>query len=168
MKRLLGRILLTGILLLITSGLAAAFPKKGQPAPPFQVTALSGAQVSTASLQGKVYLVEFFATWCNPCQESIPSLVRLHRKYGSQGFQIIGLSIEEDGQREVRDFIREKKISYPMALAGEKLQLSYGVRSVPAMFLVNRKGQVIERYLGFSDDHEQALDAAIRKALAEK
>lgn len=155
-------------MLVLLPSLAAALPEKGRPAPPFQVTSLSGQKITPANYQGYVLLVEFFATWCGPCRESIPSLLRLNARHGGKGFQILGLSIDDNGQKELRSFAREMKLTYPVAMADDDLQAAYGVRSVPVMFLINRKGQIIERYMGYAEEYEKEIETAILRALAEK
>ncbi len=152
---------------LLLPGLAAGL-HKGQVAPPLQVTSTSGQRITNANYGGRVLLVQFFATWCTPCQESIPALVRLSKRYGKEGFQVLGLCIDETGERTVKPFIAAKKITYPVALATDALQDSFGIRSVPTLFLINRKGQVVEKFMGMSDETVQALESAIKTALADK
>jgi len=147
----------------LTSGL-----QKGGTAPQLRVTSTSGQQITNANYSGRVLLIQFFATWCLPCQESIPTIIRFNKKYGRQGFQVLGLSIDESGERVVKAFITEKKITYPVALANGMLQEAYGVRSVPTLFLINRKGQVVEKFRGMSEEIEQALELAIKTALADQ
>jgi cytochrome c biogenesis protein CcmG, thiol:disulfide interchange protein DsbE len=152
---------------LLLPGLAAGL-QKGQAAPALQVTSTSGQRITNANYDGHLLLVQFFATWCSPCRESIPAIVRLSKKYGKQGFQVLGLSIDESGVGGVKAFIAEKKITYPVALADDALQDAYGVRSVPILFLINRKGQVVEKFMGMSEETEQAIEYAIKTALADK
>ena len=146
----------------------AAGLQRGHAAPQLQVTSTSGQRITNANYGGYVLLVQFFATWCSPCRESIPTIVRLNKKYGKQGFQVLGLSIDDGGDRIVKAFIADKRINYPVALADDELQAAFGVRSVPTLFLINRKGQVIEKFMGMSDETEQAIENSIRTALVEK
>lgn len=141
--------------------------QKGQPAPPLKVTTLSGQNVTLANYKGYVLLVDFFATWCPPCKEAVPELVSLGGKYRKQGLQILGLSLDEGGVKQVRDFAAEKKINYPVALVGDDLTVSYGVRSLPTLFLINKKGVVVEKFQGFSDETGKAIETAVKKLLAE-
>ena len=83
------RSLLGAVLLVTIPVLAVALPQKGQPAPPFQVTSTSGQKIVNANYRGYVLLLDFFASWCGPCRESTPALVKLTRKYGGQGFQVL-------------------------------------------------------------------------------
>jgi len=163
--RLAGAVAL--VVCLLIPGLAAGL-QRGQTAPPLQVTSTSGQRITNANYGGYVLLVQFFATWCSPCRESIPAIIRINKKYGKQRFQVLGLSIDEKGDRVVKAFVTQQKITYPVALADDALQEAYGVRSVPTLFLINRKGQVIEKFMGMSEETEQAIESAIRTALAEK
>ncbi len=162
--RLAGTLLVSFLLLpALATGL-----QRGQQAPPLQVTSISGQRITNANYAGQLLLLEFFATWCDPCRESIPAILRLKKKYGKQGFQVLGLSIDESGERVVKAFVSEKKISYPVALANVALQEAYGVRSVPTLFLINRKGVVVEKFMGISEEIEQALESAVKAGLVGK
>lgn len=118
--------------------------------------------------RGYVLVIDFFATWCPPCNESIPHLVDINRKYGKQGLQILGLSMDEDGEQIVKSFIDERRINYPVALASEQVQIDYGIVSVPVMFVIDKKGKVSEIYRGYSDETGRSMEALIKKLLAEK
>ena len=142
--------------------------QRGQPAPPLLVVSTSGQRITNANYAGRLLLVEFFATWCDPCRESIPVILRLKKKYGQQGLQVLGLSVDDSGDRVVKAFITEKKVSYPVALANDALQAAYGVRSVPTLFLINRKGVVVEKFMGMSEEIEQAIENAVKAGLADK
>ena len=146
---------------------ASAIVRKGDAAPPFKVVSTSGQAINLANYKGYVLVLVFFATWCAPCREAIPHLVELNRKYGKQGLQVLGLSADEDGEKVVRDFVAEKRINYPVALAGESVITDYGLRSIPTMYVINKKGVVVEKYMGFGDDMEKTMEALIKKLLAE-
>ncbi|MBI2355195.1 MAG: TlpA family protein disulfide reductase [Deltaproteobacteria bacterium] len=147
---------------------AQAIPKAGQPAPGFKVVTTSGQPVTLDNYRGHVLVIDFFATWCPPCRESIPHLIEMNRKYGKQGLQILGLSLDEDGERVVRTFAEEHRINYPVALAGETVATDFGIRSVPVMFLIDKKGRIAEIYRGFNDDIGRSMEGLVKKLLAEK
>lgn len=142
--------------------------RAGQPAPNFKVITTSGQPVSMDNYRGYVLVIDFFATWCPPCNESIPHLVDINRKFGKQGLQILGLSMDEDGEQIVKSFIDERRINYPVALASEQVQIDYGIVSVPVMFVIDKKGKVSEIYRGYSDETGRSMEALIKKLLAEK
>lgn len=145
-----------------------AAPRPGQPAPNFKVITTSGQPVSLDNYRGHVLVVDFFATWCQPCRQSIPHLVEMNRKYGKQGLQILGLSADEDGERAVKTFATEYHINYPLALAGDDATVDFGVRSVPVMFVIDKKGNIAEVYRGFSDEMGHAMEKLVKRLLAEK
>ncbi|HEY4744833.1 MAG TPA: TlpA disulfide reductase family protein [Desulfuromonadaceae bacterium] len=157
---------LIGIITLFPSG-AHAGPKPGQRAPDFKVVTTSGQSVSLANYQGYVLVMDFFATWCPPCKAAIPHLNAMNRKYGKQGLQILGQSLDEDGERLVKSFINEYRITYPVALTTQKVEADYGISSIPVMFVIDKKGRVAEVYRGFSDEVGRSLDNLIKKLLAE-
>lgn len=153
--------------LVVPSQLEAA-PRPGQPAPNFKVVSTSGQSITLDNYRGHVLVLDFFATWCQPCRQSIPHLVEMNRKFGKQGLQVLGLSADEDGERPVRGFASEYRINYPLALAGDATTSDFGVRSVPIMFIVDKKGVIAEVYRGFSDEMGRSMEQLIKHLLAEK
>ena len=145
-----------------------AAPRAGQPAPNFKVITTSGQPVSLENYGGHVLVMDFFATWCHPCREAIPHLVEMNRKYGKQGLQVLGMSADDTGVRLVKAFADEQHINYPIALAGESTLVDYGVRSVPVMFIIDKKGRVAEIFRGFTDEVGRSTEQLIKKLLAEK
>jgi len=159
-------ILVAGILL-GPVGLQAA-PRIGQAAPSFKVTTLSGQQVSLEQYRGQVLVLDFFATWCQPCRLSIPHLVEMNKKYAKQGLRVLGISADEDGEGDVKAFAGQNHITYPIALAGESTLADFGVRAVPVMFLIDKKGRVVEVFRGFTDEVARSTEQLIKKHLAER
>ncbi len=145
-----------------------AIPQKGQPAPPIKVVSTSGQQISLANYKGYVLVIDFFATWCPPCREAIPHLNGLSRKYGRQGLQVLGLSLDDGDEGGVKDFIASKRIVYPVALAGQDLQTDYGLRSLPTVYVIDKKGNVADKFMGGSDETLKTMETLIKKLLAEK
>lgn len=158
---------LVALLALLPVQLHAAL-RAGQPAPNFKVISTSGQTVTMDNYRGYVLVIDFFATWCPPCKESIPHLNEMNRKYGKQGLQVLGLSMDEDGERAVKSFIGEYRINYPVALPPEQVQIDYGIISVPVIFVIDKKGKVVEIYRGFTDEIGRSMETLIKKLLAEK
>jgi peroxiredoxin len=156
------------IVLLLSASPAFAILQKGQPAPPLNLVTTSGQPITLANYKGYVLVLDFFATWCTPCREAIPHMNSLSRKYGKQGLQVLGMSVDDTGDKvEVKSFISETKITYPVAITSEDLQADYGLRSVPTLFIISKKGIVAEKYQGYSDEVAKSMEAAIKKLLAE-
>lgn len=151
----------------VLPGTVGAAARKGQPVPQFRVVSTSGQQITQRNYQGRLLIIDFFATWCTPCRDSVPHLVKLNQKYGARGVNILGLSIEDDDVQDVREFIADKRINYPVALAGEEMVSSFGVRSLPTIFLVDKEGLVVEKFTGFNEQIEQRTDSIINKLLSE-
>ncbi len=145
-----------------------AAPRPGQPAPSFKVISITGQTISQDNYRGHVLILDFFATWCQPCRRLIPHLVEMNRKYGQQGLQILGLSVDEGGERAFKTFTEEFQVNYPLALAGDSITADFGVRSVPIMYLIDKKGKIAEVYRGSSDEMARSMEQSIKRLLAEK
>lgn len=110
---------------------------------------LDGTPILFNDYEGQVILVNFWATWCPPCRHEIPDLIRLQQNYGSQGFQIIGVSVDEGPPSNVAEFVKENQINYPVGLITESALKRFGSpRAVPTTFVINRDGEVKERIVG--------------------
>jgi len=153
---------------LAAAGPADAAPRQGHPVPDFKVISTSGQSISQGNYRGYVLILDFFATWCSPCRQSIPHLVELNRTYGTQGLQVLGVSVGEDGERAVKAFADEFRVNYPLALAGDSTASDFSVRSVPVMYLVDKKGKIAEVYRGYTDDMGRSMEQSIKRLLAEK
>lgn len=153
---------------LFAAGPVDAAPRQGQPAPNFKIISTTGQTISQDNYRGHVLIIDFFATWCQPCRLSIPHLVEMNRKYGKQGLQILGLSVDEDGERVVKAFTDEFRVNYPLALAGDPVTVDFGIRSVPIMYLIDKKGRIAEVYRGYTDEMARSVEQSIKRLLAEK
>ena len=153
---------------LAVPGPVDAASRQGQPVPDFKVISTSGQRISQGNYRGYVLILDFFATWCSPCRQSIPHLVELNRTYGNQGLQILGVSVGEEGERAVKAFADELRVNYPLSLAGDSTASDFGIRSVPVMYLVDKKGKIAEVYRGYNDDMGRSMEQTIKRLLAEK
>ncbi len=111
---------------------------------------IDGNTVSSKDFKGKGLLVVFFATWCGPCRQEIPSLIKLQNEFGPRGFSVIGLSVDEDGPGVVAKLVKKMSINYPVLMADRATASDFGgISGIPTAFLVNRKGHVVKKYSGF-------------------
>ena len=123
----------------------------GTMAPAISLTDIDGKPLTLASYKGKVVLLDFWATWCVPCQAEIPHFVEFQNNYGAQGFQAIGISMD-DGPDPVRPFYQQHKMNYPVAMGSTQLAESYGgILGLPVTFLIDREGRIAAKYRGETD-----------------
>jgi thiol-disulfide isomerase/thioredoxin len=124
------------------------FASNPQPAPPFLLQDLDGNVVSTAQWQGKVVLLNFWATWCPPCRQEIPILVDLAKKY-KDNLLIVGVSVDDGSPDDVREFARAFHMNYPVVMWSHELVSEYGgVPALPTTFLINKDGRVVQKHEG--------------------
>jgi len=127
---------------------ATASAEQGEVAPDFSLKELNGQPLTLSSLRGKVVLLDFWATWCVPCREETPHLVDLQNKYGAQGLQIIGISMDDTAD-PVRDFYQKFKMNYPVVMGDAKTgELYGGVLGLPIAFIIDREGRITSRHIG--------------------
>ena len=120
-------------------------------APEFVRMDLSGATLDLAHYRGKVVLLNFWATWCAPCQVEMPVFAAWQRRYGPQGLQVIGISMNEDAA-PVRRLVARLKLDYPVAMGSAKLGERYGgVLGLPLTYLIDKHGEVRARFQGGTD-----------------
>ena len=124
------------------------FVRNPQPVPDFTVADLEGRPIASADWRGKVTIVNFWATWCLPCQQEIPDFVALQEKYREQ-LQIVGFSMDEGSADEVRRFVEERKINYRVAMAGSDLDVRFGgIMGLPTTFVVDPQGRIVQKHVG--------------------
>jgi cytochrome c biogenesis protein CcmG/thiol:disulfide interchange protein DsbE len=119
--------------------------------PDFSLTDLSGQTLQLSRYRGKVVLLNFWATWCSPCRSEIPRFVDLQNKYDKEGFEIIGISLDDD-PKLVRAFYQQLRMNYPVAIGAAKLAEQYGgILGLPVSFLIGRDGRIDAKYVGEAD-----------------
>ena len=139
---------------------------EGTPFPGFDEKDINGKPLSIANYKGKVVLVDFWATWCPLCLVELPNVMATYKKYHDQGFEVIGISLDEDRQ-QLEKFLKAKAMTWPQYNDGlywkTKLAVKYGIEQLPSNYLLDGKGTIIGRNL-----MGDALEAAVAKALASK
>jgi peroxiredoxin len=120
-------------------------------APDFTLPTLDGQDLRLSSYRGRVVLLDFWATWCDPCREEIPHFVELQQKYGDRGLQIIGISMD-DSAEPVRPFSQQFHMNYPVLMGTAKTgELYGGILGLPISFLIGRDGRIYAKHIGATD-----------------
>jgi peroxiredoxin len=133
-------------------------------APEFNLTDINGQPVDSSKYRGKVVLVDFWATWCVPCEAEIPHLVEWQANHGGDGLQVVGFSMD-DTAGPVKKYVEQHKMQYPIAMADDKTIAQFGgVLGLPANFIIGRDGKLIARHVGVSDIN--VLKKEVETALA--
>lgn len=138
----------------------------GSPFPDFAVQDLAGKPLSVAGFKGKVVLIDFWATWCGPCRAELPNVIDTYKKYHSQGFEIIGVSLDSDRDKLDAFLKQEDGMTWQQYFDGQgwsnKLAVKYGVEAIPFAVLVGPDGKIVGKDLR-GDDLRTAVGAALAK-----
>jgi peroxiredoxin len=137
-----------------------------QPAPDFLLKDASGATVRLSDYRGKVVVMNFWATWCAPCQAEIPWFIGFERRYAGRGLAVIGISMDEDGWKSVKPWIDARQVNYRIVIGDEALAREYGgVEALPETLLIDRAGRIAARHVGIVKESE--YEGEIRQILNE-
>lgn len=143
-------------------------PEKGTVAPDFTLTDLSGNRVSLRSLKGKVIFLNFWATWCVPCRQEMPTMEKLHREYKRDGLEVVAVNLRET-KEEVLKFVNELNLTFTVLLDKDgKVSEEYGVWSLPLSYFINRRGKFFGKVIGYRKWDGAEAKALFRDLLAEK
>ena len=156
-----------GVFLLSRCSKGEKEPSSGL-APDFSLKSFEGREITLSQLKGKVVLLDFWATWCGPCRESIPHLIQLYKDYRESGFELVGINVDKGDREVVRRFILSMDIPYPVVTAPEDVVRSYRVTGIPATFLIDKEGKIRERVVGYSSAIVQQITAKVAALTSEK
>ncbi len=138
----------------------------GEKAPEFTLSDLEGKKVSLIDFKGKVVLIDFWATWCPPCRESIPFLNSLHQEYNVRGFVVMAINVDERGPTErIKSAVDEFGIKYKVLISDDLTPRLYDVAAIPVGFLVNKEQKIVNRYFGYNPYMKEALLKDIKELL---
>jgi len=139
--------------------LKAVSQRKG--APELVLEDSSGKPFTLKQYAGKIVLLDFWATWCHGCQEEIPWFSEFDREYGAKGLSVVGVSLDEDGWKAVKPFIKTAAVPYRIVLGNDTVAKRYGIVAMPDTFLIDGNGNIAAKYAGIVDrtDIEKNIQA---------
>ncbi len=131
----------------------------------FTLNDLDGRQISLSDYKGKVVFIDFWATWCPPCRASIPEVERLYQEFANdEDVVILGINLQED-KDTITKFMKKQEMNYPVLLSDNKVVSNYQIRSIPAFFIIDRDGEVYNKYVGFAPGTQENWKKDIKEAL---
>jgi len=140
-----------------------------RPGPPGTWSVGNNAAAKLSDYKGKVVVLDFYATWCEPCRAETPQLVQMQKDYGTGGLQVIGLNVGGDEDRpKVPAFAREFGIEYPLGFPDDNLVDQYLTdnQNIPQAFVFDRNGELVKRFIGYSSSSGAELERIVKGALA--
>ncbi|MBI4746194.1 MAG: redoxin domain-containing protein [Deltaproteobacteria bacterium] len=137
-------------LMVLVSPFYARSAGVGDQAPAFSLKDMKGNTVTLDSLKGKVVFLDFWASWCDPCKEELPELELLYSKYGKDGFEVIGVSVDKS-ESNVAAFLKKRPVSFTILpnIKGDVAE-AYGLPGMPTGYIIGKDGVIRHRHVGFA------------------
>ncbi|WP_304131844.1 TlpA disulfide reductase family protein [Ignavibacterium album] len=115
----------------------------------FKLKTLEGKEIRLSDYRGKIVIIDFWATWCPPCRKGIPDLISLQEEF-KKDLVVIGISLDQQNTiKDLKPFIENYKINYPVVLGDEKVVKDYGgISAIPTSFIIDQKGNIVDSHIG--------------------
>ena len=139
---------------------AANLEAEREPAPDFSLPDEHGKDVRLSDFQGKVVLLNFWATWCGPCKIEMPWFVDFQRKYKDQGFSVVAVSLDDEGWEVVRPFVEQYELNFPVVVGNDEMADEFGgVAALPTTFIIDKEGRIAATHAGLvsKSDYEDEI-----------
>ena len=168
MNRIVSSLLVTGVLFLIVNSAFLGCNRKPLDAMPrWELQDMDGNVIHSKEFAGKIVVVNFWATWCQPCVQEIPGFVSLQQKYAKQGLTIVGIALDELGAQAVKPVLKQRGVNYTVLAGDTSIQLTFGgLDGLPTTFIFDRSGKLVAKHEGFWD--MAALEKALQPLLEQK
>jgi thiol-disulfide isomerase/thioredoxin len=168
-SKLLKPLAIAGSLILALNTSSALAVSAGDKAPEFKIPRLeSKGMISLKQFRGKVVYVDFWASWCGPCRQSLPALNDIRKEFRKKGFEVIAINLDEE-RDDAMEFLKEFPVAYPTARdTSGKVPEAYGLVGMPTAYLVDKKGNVQLVHEGFKESDIEELKQKITTLLRQK
>ncbi len=134
-------------------------------APDFSLNTVDGKPIKLSQFEGKIVVLNFWASWCPPCRKEIPDLVAAQNRYRDRGVEILGVAVDGDQPEKIEAFVKKSGINYTIALDNGQLFETWGGSAIPLTFFIDRKGRIRERFDGLITPEE--LNDRLEQMLSE-
>ena len=137
-------------------------------APEFELERVDGGTLKSSDLLGKVVIVDFWATWCEPCIEEIPNYNRIHEAYAGKGAEVLGITVESGSLEDIKPKVENFQMKYPVVVGNDDVVAGFGgLIGFPTTFIVDKEGRVYKKYLGMTRNKKEMIEKDIQKLLSE-
>jgi peroxiredoxin len=130
--------------------------------PSFRLRDTAGREFTSEQFQGKTLLINYWATWCKPCEKEMPGLQRIQDRHSARGVHVVGIAMDTD-PKAVREFGQRLGIRYPLLMGTQEAQDAFGIRGLPSTYLIDRRGEIRRVVIGF--EYEETVEAYLKEML---